>query len=523
MTVHAVVDPGPDLKLGVDVDAVPPGAFLVGHAGEDSVLLAHLNDGFHAVSATCTHYGAHLGGGLLADNEIRCPCHHAAFDVRTGAALRAPAFRALKTWRTETRQGRGFVREEVRRAEPSRTPGRRHPRRVVIIGGGAAGYAAAERLHARGFDGELTIISADASAPYDRPNLSKGFLAGTAPREWIPLSDFAAYAQRGISLRLNRRVSAIDCGTRRVITDRGGHIPFDALLLATGAAPRRLAPLGGHGRVFLLRTLKDAERLISFVSDASNWSAVVVGSGFIGLEVAAALRHRGLDVQIVSRDAHPLGRQLGADAGRMLQRLHEAQGVRFHNGRAVEAYQGRALRLDDGTTLPADIVVVGVGVLPCSRLATEAGIATQNGILVDACLRTSVKGIYAAGDVACYPHRGEPIRVEHWVHAMRQGEVAADNMLGDERPFDAVPFFWTEQYGVELRASGWLGGWDACQSEGSIADRDLLVRYFRHGRPCGVLTVGRDRENLEFERESEKEGSHVTREPCSTSAPVTAG
>lgn len=279
MTVRKDLDMGTDLVAGIERASVPRGSFVVGHVDEERVLLAHLDDGFHAVSATCTHYGADLGGGLLVGSEVRCPCHHASFDLRTGAALRSPAVRRLNAWHAEVKVGRVLV---TRKKEPSTTlPGPRAGgiRRIVIVGGGAAGYAAAERIHARGFDGELSIISADSAAPYDRTNLSKGIVAGTAPREWLPLAELDEYARRGVSLKLNRKVSAIDCGTKRIITERGGHIPFDALLLATGAKPRRLAALGGFENVFELRSLRDAERLIARASDPSTRSVVVVGSG----------------------------------------------------------------------------------------------------------------------------------------------------------------------------------------------------------------------------------------------------
>ncbi len=491
--------PGPDLARGVPLASIPDDGVLAGRVGDDAVLLVRLDDGVHAVGAHCTHYGAPLAEGRIADGSVHCPWHHACFDLRTGAADCAPAFAPLGRWRTEVVDGSVFVRERLP-GPPAATVhhGAGKPRRVVIVGGGAAGHAAARRLRDRGFDGSVTMLSADADVPVDRPNLSKDFLAGTAPPEWLPLQDAAAYVDQGIDLRLDCEVAALDPQARRVTTATGERFDYDVLLLATGAEPRRLGLPGFDlAHVFSLRTLADAQRIVAAAAGAR--SVAFVGAGFIGLEAAAALRSRGLAVSIVAPEAVPMARILGEQLGEFLAGLHRDHGVAFHLGRKPVRLDGHALVLDDGSRVAADLVIVGAGVVPRTQLAEAAGMAVDNGILVDATLQTSIPGLYAAGDVARYPHGGAHARVEHWVHAQRQGQCVADNLLGDAREFTDVPFFWTHQYDLELRVTGHLAGWDELRIEGSPEARDFTARYYRWGTLVAAATVGRDRANLELE------------------------
>ena len=511
--------PGPDLGHGVPLSDIPASGLLTGHVGDEAVLLVRTGDGFRAVGAHCTHYGAPLAKGLVAGNEIRCPWHHACFDLRSGQATCAPAFAALPTWRTEVAGDTVYVRERNGDATPaagvtapaSHTP--RHPRRVVIVGGGAAGYAAARRLRALGFDGSLVMFSDDPDLPCDRPNLSKDYLAGTAPEEWIPLQDADAYAAQGIDLRLACNVVAIDRQARRVSTAAHGDFDYDALLLATGAEPRRL-PLPGFdaGNVFVLRSLGDARAIIAAATGAH--AVAFIGAGFIGLEAAAALRARGLAVAVVAPEAIPMQRVLGPELGSHVADLHRAHGVAMHLGRKPVRLDGKRLLLDDSTVVAADLVVVGAGVAPRTALAEAAGLAVDNGILVDARLQASVPGIFAAGDVARYPHAGGRVRVEHWVHAQRQGQCAADNILGAGRSFADVPFFWTHQFDLELRYTGLGEGWDEVRMDGAPAG-DFIARYYRDGVLLAAASRGRDRANLEIERE-------LQRAACSARDPATA-
>ena len=490
--------PGPDLGSGVPLASVPATGVLAGHVDGVAVLLARLDDGIHAIGGTCTHYGAPLAEGLVVDGEIRCPWHHACFSLRTGVALRAPAFAPLAKWRVEIVGDIVFVRGEDTRPLPAPSRPRADPERIVVIGGGAAGFAAAKRLRDLGYEGALSMLSADEAAPCDRPNLSKDYLAGTAPEDWIPLQAPEFYAEHDIDLRLGCDVAAIDANARQVSTTSGERIAYDALLLATGAEPRRLSLPGfDQPNVFALRSLADARAIIA--ASATAKSVALVGAGFIGMEAAAALRARGLEVHVVAPDAVPMERVLGLELGEFITGLHRDNGVVFHLQANVKAFDGKALMLDDGSRVPADIVLVGVGVVPRTSLAVAAAMEVQDGIVVDAFLETSVQGHFAAGDVARYPYGGGLIRVEHWVHAERQGQAAAANMLGARRPFTDVPFFWTHHYGLDLRYTGHAKDWDEVRTDGALADRDFIARFFRAGHLLAAASVGRDLENLAVE------------------------
>jgi NADPH-dependent 2,4-dienoyl-CoA reductase/sulfur reductase-like enzyme/nitrite reductase/ring-hydroxylating ferredoxin subunit len=498
---EAAAASGPDFSQGVRLADMPVDGILAGRVGDEPVILSWCDGELHAVGGACTHYGASLAGGLVQDGTIRCPLHHACFSLRTGAALKAPAFEGLPRWQVEVEGDFAVVR---RRTEAAATAAllvpADAPESVVIVGGGAAGFACADGLRRLGYGGRLTMLSADADPPCDRPNLSKDYLAGTAPAEWIPLRDEAWYRDQAIELHLRATVTAIDATARTVTLATGESLPFDRLLIATGAEPIRL-PLPGFERenVHVLRSLADARRLLEQAAPGSR--AAIVGSSFIAMEAAAALRARNVDVGIVSLDAAPFERVLGAELGAWFQQLHEANGVGFALGRRPAAFDGSALRLDDGRLLPADFVLLGTGVRPRTALASAAGIAVSDGILVDRYLQTGARGIYAAGDVAAYPDaRHGRIRIEHWVAAQRQGQAAAANMLGLNRPYVDVPFFWTEQYGVALRYAGHASRWDEVGIDGDMAAGAFTARYYEDGRHRASASVGRELELLEDER-----------------------
>ncbi|HVI58247.1 MAG TPA: FAD-dependent oxidoreductase [Luteimonas sp.] len=489
---------GPDFGKGVPLADVPQGGVLAGHVDGEAVLLARLDDGFHAVAGSCTHYGGPLGEGLVVGDQVHCPWHHACFSLRTGEALRAPAFKALARWRTEIVGDSVFVREQEKASHAPPPRPRVDPGAVVIVGGGAAGFAAAQRLRALGFDGPLSMLSADADPPCDRPNLSKDYLAGTAQEDWIPLQGPKFFAKHDIDLRLGCEVAAIDVAARRVRLASGEELGYGALLLATGSEPRRLQVPGfDRPNVFALRTLADARAIVAVCAQAR--SVTFVGGGFIGMEAAGALRSRGLAVHVVESGEVPMERALGRELGAFVAGLHRDAGVVFHLRAGAKGFDGHELALQDGTAIAADVVVVGVGVTPRTQLAAAAGLAVDDGIVVDARLQAAAPGVYAAGDVARYRHRGELVRVEHWVHAERQGQAVAANMLGAGQPFADVPFFWTHHQGVELRCSGHMAGWDRIDIDGALAARDFTARFFRAGRLVAAASVGRDRENLEIE------------------------
>jgi apoptosis-inducing factor 3 len=501
----------PDFRNGFPIRDLRDGSMILGQVDGSELVLARGGDEFFAVGAQCTHYGGPLAEGLLVDHTVRCPWHHACFSLRNGEALRAPALDPIPCWRVERLGDKIFVREKLPPAAPKR--GAEGPSSVVVVGGGAAGLAAADMLRREGYDGPLTIVSADASPPVDRPNLSKDYLAGTAQEEWIPLRSSDYYRDRRIDLLLNSRVSSLDTKRRRILLEDGKELEFGALLLATGADPLRLPIEGANdAQLHYLRTFDDSKAIIARAASAKR--VLVIGASFIGLEVAASLRARGIHVDVVAPDRQPLERVMGAEVGVFIRKLHEAHGVTFHLEQTVSRVSGRTVTLSDGKDLGADFIVLGVGVRPSLILAERAGLAIDRGIKVNEYLETSVPGIFAAGDAARWPdpHTGERIRVEHWVVAERMGQVAAKNILSHSEKFDAVPFFWSQHYDVAINYVGHAGKWDAVEIDGNLDARDCSVVYKKGGRTLATVTISRDLQSLQAEVAMEAEIQPHTRE-----------
>ena len=492
---------GPDLGAGVATDSLIDGGMVAGHVGDEAVLLARRGDEFFAIGATCSHYSGPLAEGLIVGDTVRCPWHHACFSLHTGEALHAPALSPVACWATELHDGKVFVREKVERRPAIRiAPAAVAPQRIVIVGGGAAGFAAAEMLRRQRYGGSIVVLSDDSAAPVDRPNLSKDYLAGNAPEEWVPLRGDEFYSEQHIDLRLKTTVAAIDVQAREVVLAGGGKVPYDCLLLATGAEPIRL-PLPGMDlpHVFTLRTLADCRAIIARAVTAKR--AVVMGASFIGLEVAAALRARNIEVHVVAPEKRPMERVLGPQMGDFVRSLHEEHGVIFHLEDSATAIDAHRVTLKSSGTLDADLVVAGVGVRPRLTLAEKAGLAVDRGVSVNEFLETSSPGIYAAGDIARWPdlHSGAAIRVEHWVVAQRQGQTAALNMLGGRQKFDAVPFFWSQHYDVPINYVGHAEAWDEIEVSGDIAARDCVLRYKQKGRVLAAASIYRDIDSLKAE------------------------
>ncbi len=501
---------GPDFTTGVEASSLKDGAMLLGHANGEAILMARSAGTVYAVGATCTHYGGPLVEGLLVGDTVRCPWHHACFSLRTGEPLRPPALNPLSCWNVEEREGRLFVtgkaeRDALAPTAVARASGARMPERIVIVGAGAAGTVATETLRREGYQGRLTVLDDDPAAPVDRPNLSKDYLAGNAPEEWIPLRPEGFHAEHGIEI-VRDTATRLNVEKRRVERLGGDALPYDALLLATGAEPIHL-PLAGSEmpHVRYLRSLADSRAIIARALGAKR--AVVIGSSFIGLEVAASLRARGLEVHVVAPETIPLERVLGADLGRFVKALHEEKGVHFHLGTTPDHIEAEYVALKNGERLPAELVVLGVGVRPRVALAQDAGLAVDNGVVVNEYLETSAAGVYAAGDIARWPdpHTGARIRVEHWVLAERQGQTAARNMLGVRERFDAVPFFWSAHYDVTINYVGHGRAGDLASVDGDPARRDVAVRFERDGHMDALATIFRDGESLAAEVAMERD------------------
>lgn len=497
---------GPDLRMGVPEDRIPDGGMIEGHFDEEPVILVRKGARFYAVGAQCTHYSGPLAEGLVVGDTVRCPWHHACFDLRTGRALGGPALAPIPCYQVERRLDMvvvtGHLRSETVPAAETRPS---HPASIVIVGAGAAGTGAALTLRAEGYTGRLTLVDADASAPYDRPNLSKDYLAGSAPEEWLPLRPHEELIDAKIRLVLGVPVLRIDPSVRSVLLADGRAFPYDALLLATGAEAARLdLPGMDSPHVETLRSLADSRRIIAKATAARR--AVIIGAGFLGLEVAASLRKRGLEVHVAAPDQRPLEQVLGRELGLKVQRIHEEHGVAFHLGHIATAIGDTSVTLDDGSELAADLVIVAAGARPRVALASRAGVVLARGIQVDQYLETSVRGIYAAGDVARWPEprTGRTIGVEHWAFAMRQGQAAARNMLGARQPFVGVPFFWSQHYDVQISYVGHADQYDRLEIMPGLPPDQWEQHYLVGNTVVAVATIGRDRQSLEAEAVMER-------------------
>jgi NADPH-dependent 2,4-dienoyl-CoA reductase/sulfur reductase-like enzyme/nitrite reductase/ring-hydroxylating ferredoxin subunit len=487
---------GPDLAVGVAFADLAQGTPLLGHAGGEAVVVVRVGDDVHAIGASCTHYGGPLAEGIVDGHTIRCPWHHACFDLKTGEAVGAPALADNACY--EVARAGALVQVRTKKEAPKRA-GRpsSSPSSIVIVGAGAAGAACVEMLRKEGYAGSITMVGAEEPGPVDRPNLSKDYLAGNAPEEWIPLGSRERYAELRAELLPSTPATAIDPKAKKVTLSDGRSLAYGALLLATGGEPSRLPIEGGSlGHVLTLRSLADSRAIIARAKGAKR--AVVIGASFIGLEVAASLIARGLEVQVVAPDAVPLARALGDALGAHVKKLHEARGVKFHLGTTPKTIRETTVELANGKMLDADLVVLGVGVKPRVALAEAAGLDVDNGVVVDERLRTSAAGIWAAGDIARYPdpRLGEHVRIEHWVVAERQGQHAARSMLGASLPYHDTPFFWSAHYDLQISYVGHAPGYDTVEVLGSIENNDAAVVYRRKGKPLAVATLNRDKLSL---------------------------
>lgn len=489
---------GPDLRGGVKFDTLAENEPFLGHFDDEPVILVRQGEQVFATGAICTHYSGPLAEGLVVGGTIRCPWHHARFNLRTGEAEGAPALNPVSCFNV-LRQG-DMVMVTGKKAVDYRVSCPLNPASVVIVGGGACGAACADMLRTKGYAEPITIAGDEEPGPVDRPNLSKDFLAGTATEDWIPLRTREYYESIQVELITTDPVVRISPADHQVSLRSGRTLNFGALLLATGAEARSLSIEGADlPHVFRLRTLADSKAIIAAAQQGRT--CAVIGSSFIGLEVAASLRQRGLKVSVIGQDSVPLGKVLGNEFGQFVQKLHEQQGVRFFLNATPRAVREDRIELGDGRSVEADLVVLGVGVSPRTSLAEAAGLRVDNGVIVNEALRTSAADVFAAGDVARYPEpvSGEQARIEHWVAAERQGQAVARSMLGIGGPFRDTPFFWSQHYDVTIAYVGHASSWDSCEVRGDFEKHDVCVIYRRNGRPIAVATIGRDRLSLSVE------------------------
>jgi len=503
---------GPDLSDGVRVSDLPLGALVGGSIDGKAIVLANDGGRVCAFSGECTHLGAPLVNGLIVDGQMRCPWHHARFSLDTGEAVGAPAFKPLTPYQVERQGDRYFVTKPADRPDSGQPIlGTLPP--VVIIGAGAAGFACAELLSRSGYGSSVTVISADPDPPYDRTICSKQYLIGQSTRDDCFLEGVNFPAGEGAALKISRSVKSIDLAAKQVGLEDGERISFGSLVLATGAEPKRPdIPGFDLPNVHVLRTLRDADAIIAAASKGKR--AAIIGASFIGLEAAASLRQREVEVDVVASDAIPLEKILGSAVGTMIRHVHESKDVRFHLGRRPVSFDGRTLKLDDGSQLEVDFIVAGLGVTPRTQLAENAGLAIApreqgGGIVVNERLETSVPDVYAIGDVANYPdpYANRSIRVEHWVHAQRQGQHVARVLMGEDAGYSDLPFFWSAHFDTGLLYLGHADKPSVPGVAGSIEEQNFVARYAGKGGDRAVVTCNRDKTALEIEAIWERSGT----------------
>ncbi|WP_434382009.1 FAD-dependent oxidoreductase [Melittangium boletus] len=461
--------------------------------GEEKILLVRVGDTVHAYQATCPHAGGPLEEGAILGGRILCPWHKGTFRVSDGALCEPPALDSLARYPVRVEDGEVYVSPEkqpapvLRKAADART--------FVIVGAGAAGAAAASALREFGFGGRVVLVGHEPRAPYDRTVLSKLVLSGEMPPEEVPpLRPPGFYAAQGIE-RLKSRVKWLDVKARSVELEDGRRLTYDAALVAPGGEPKRLKVPGEELEgVSVLRTLEDAERLLAHAPPGAR--AVILGNSFIGMEAASALRGRKVDVTVVAPNDIPFAKQFGEEVGRLFKTLHERNGVVFRSGTKAARLEGRgrveAVVLESGERLAADVVLVGTGVRPATGFIEGLALREDGGLSVDAHLRAA-EGLYAAGDVAAFPLRGDPVRIEHWRVAQEHARLAARNMLGGQERYEGVPFFWTYHYTKRFEYLGHATQWDAVRVVGDLEGLRFVVLLVKEGHVAAAIACDRER------------------------------
>jgi 3-phenylpropionate/trans-cinnamate dioxygenase ferredoxin reductase subunit len=480
--------PEKDLREGIPASA---------EFGEKAIFLVRKGDRILALEGECTHYGGTLADGLLRGHVITCPLHTARFDIETGAMISPPALTDLAPYETKVEKGFVYVRKAP--LPRPRVPGGKDGRTFLVLGAGAAGTAAALALRKNGFTGRVLMVTPEPDLPYDRPILSKDYMAGEAPKTDLPLRPVESYRELGIEIWRDKTAVALDRGKKIVRFSDASVQKYDRLLLATGGTPR-IPNIPGTKLpgFFVLRSRANADAIIMALDRAKT--VAIMGASFIGLEVASALRKRGLEVHVAAPEAVPLGNVFGEKLGGHIRKIHEEKGVRFHLGLGVAEIAGEkrveGMRLLDGTTIKAEVVIAGIGVIPAISYLDGSGLAERGAVPVNARFQTADPDIFAVGDIAVLPdpHVPEGRRVEHWVEAERQGQHAAKTMLDAGEDYREVPFFWTVQHGVSLKYAGFVKKYDAVEYRGSLDEKKVMAGFYQGQNLRAVASLGRTKE-----------------------------
>ena len=471
--------------------------------GEDKeVLIVNINDELFALGAHCTHYSGSLQDGVLSGDTIICPLHHACFNAKTGSLKEPPAADSLPQFEIIIENDNVLVKI------PEEFPFSKNPEmserdednneNYVIIGGGAAGYAAAQAMREAEYKGKITIITRENRTPYDRPNLSKDYLQGSAQEEWMPLRPDDFYSKYNIEFMFDMKVNKINNKEKKIVFEKGEDLSFTRLLIATGAVPRELKVQGANLKnIFYLRSFDNSDNIIAAAKNSKE--AVIIGSSFIGMESASSLTERGIKVTVISQDDVPYEKTLGKEIGELLKKQHEVSGVEFKLKRNVKGFEGngnlKSVLLDNGEKVKADFVIVGIGVKPETDFIEGLVKNPDGGIKVDDTF-WAAEDIYAAGDIAVFPFwmTGEDIRIEHWRTALQQGRYAGLSMAGKNTKYESVPFFWTSQAGLTIRYVGYAKNWDDIIYWGDVSSKEFIAFYVKGNKVVAAAGINRDKE-----------------------------
>ncbi len=466
------------------------------------ILVVNIDDQIYAVGSHCTHYGAPLAEGALSGDTIICPWHHACFNAKTGSLKEPPASDDLPKFEAVIENDNVLV--EV----PTEFPYNKIPEmsqkeddseeNYVIIGGGAAGYAAAQAMREAEYKGKITIITEENRTPYDRPNLSKDYLQGTAQKEWMPLRSDDFYREYGIEFMFDMKVNKINIKEKIISFEKGEDLSYNKLLIATGGIPRQLyIPGSDLKNIFYLRSFSSSDFIIDAAKNSKR--AVIIGSSFIGMETAFSLSQRGIAVTVISPDTVPFEHTLGKEIGELLQRQHEEGGVTFKLKTNVKNFEGNgkveSVVLGNGEKVKADFVVIGIGVKPATDFIERLEKTPDGGIKVDNTF-WAAENIYAAGDIAVFPYwlTGEDVRIEHWRTALQEGRTAGFAMAEKNIEYESIPFFWTHQAGVDIRYVGYVKNWDDIIYWGDVSSKTFVAFYVKNNKVVAAAGNDRDKE-----------------------------
>ena len=469
----------------------------------NKVLLARINDEFFAVGASCTHYGAQLEEGVLKDDTVICPLHHACFNIKSGDLLEPPAMDALPKYEVKI-EGESVLINIPEEIPFSRTPDmvkkntKSDNRTFIILGAGAAAYFAAQSMRENGYRGNIIMVTKENRNPYDRPNLSKDYLAGGAEPEWMPLRPDEFFDEYGIEIKHRMNIKGVNIEERTIHSDNDENLKYDKLLIATGGVPRKLnIPGDGLKNVFYLRSFDDADKIIEAVN--SSKKAVVIGASFIAMEAAHSLTERGIKVTVAAPEEVPFERNFGKEIGNLFKKEHEKKGVSFKLKTTVKEFKGNgkieSVVLESGEEIKTDFVVVGIGIKPATEVLTGMELLKDGSLKTDSYLMVK-ENVYAAGDIASFPdfRTGEHIRVEHWRLAQQLGRTAGANMSGEKIKYVGAPFFWTEQAGITLRYVGYVRDWDEIIIDGNLAHKDFIAYYIKNNAVMAAAGINRNKE-----------------------------